>query len=112
MLANFMDSAFSISSSSQSKNMRYIKQMKQRNTPEIYNSNNVCVCEITKPNNFVQFEFVALDCESAHLRPLEDSDREHLIAQAKEMSNQGRSQRDIAKELGIGLGTVHKYINQ
>ncbi len=36
--------------------------------------------------------------------------REHLIEQAKQLSVQGKSQRDIAKQLNIGLGTVNTYL--
>lgn len=36
--------------------------------------------------------------------------REQLVEQAKELSVQGKSQRDIAKQLNIGLGTVNNYL--
>src|ERR1700743_2530024 len=44
MLMNFCDSAFAIGESVIAHNMRYLKQIKQRNTNEVYGSNNVCVC--------------------------------------------------------------------
>jgi RecA-family ATPase len=36
--------------------------------------------------------------------------REQLIEQAKLLRSQGKSQRDISGELGIGLGTVNNYL--
>lgn len=36
--------------------------------------------------------------------------REHLIEQARELSVQGKSQREIAKTLNVGLGTVNGYL--
>jgi transposase len=36
--------------------------------------------------------------------------REELIFRAKDLQKEGKSQRDISKELEIGLGTVNKYL--
>ena len=36
--------------------------------------------------------------------------REHLIEQVKELSSTGKSQRDIAKELAISVGSVNGYL--
>jgi hypothetical protein len=36
--------------------------------------------------------------------------REHLIEQVSELSASGKSQRNIAKQLNIGLGTVNNYL--
>src|SRR6202012_4649737 len=57
MLMNFCDSAFTIGESVTGKSMRYLKQIKQRNTHQVYGSTNVCVCEINKPSNFLQYQF-------------------------------------------------------
>ena len=46
MLINFCDSSFSIGESSKDNAIRYLKQIKQRNTEQIYDSENVCVCQI------------------------------------------------------------------
>jgi hypothetical protein len=48
MLINFCDSSFSIGESSSDKNIRYLKQIKARNTEIIYDTENVCVCQIDK----------------------------------------------------------------
>lgn len=37
--------------------------------------------------------------------------REHLVEQVKELASSGKSQREIAKQLNIGLGTVNNYLN-
>jgi hypothetical protein len=110
MLINFCDSAFTIGGSYTDKNIRYIKQIKQRNTEVIYDSENVCVCQIQKVVNFLQFEFLNLGNERQHLKQLDEGDRESIIEQVKELSAQGKSQRDISAELGISLGAVNKYI--
>ena len=112
MLINFCDSAFTIGESAQDKNLRYIKQIKQRNTEQIYDTENVCVCQISKPNNFLEFEFINYGDEKAHLKGLNKGDKEELIAKVKELSASGKKQRQIRDELGISLGAVSNYLNK
>ncbi len=110
MLINFVDSCFSIGESHSDKNLRYIKQIKARNTEIIYDTENVAVCQIDKPHNFLQFEFIDFGNEMEHLKQISKEDRETNISKAKELSQQGMSQRKIAKELSISLGAVNKYL--
>lgn len=113
MLMNFCDSSFTIGQSSADSSLRYIKQIKQRNTEEIYGAENVCVCQIVKPHNFLEFEFLNFDEERTHLKEsnkADKADRDELIELAKELSDSGKTQREIADELGIGVGTVNKYL--
>lgn len=112
MLINFCDSCFAVGESTQGKNTRYIKQIKQRNCEPVYDAKNVIVCEICKPDNFLQFRFLSYGYESEHLRQLTDSDRQSIIDRAKELGGRGIPQRQIANELGISLGCVNKYLNQ
>jgi archaellum biogenesis ATPase FlaH len=110
MLYNFIDSCFAIGLSNTDKNLRYIKQIKARNTAMIYDAENVIVCQIDKPYNFLAFEFVDFGAEQEHLKQFTEKDRESIIEQAKELSQKGYSQRQIATELGISLGAVNKYL--
>ena len=110
MIFNFIDSCFAIGQSTTDKNLRYIKQIKARNTAMIYDSENVIVCQIDKPYNFLAFEFLDFGAEREHLRQITEKDRESLIEQAKQLSKKNYSQRDISKELGISLGAVNKYL--
>jgi hypothetical protein len=110
MLINFVDSCFSIGESHSDKYLRYIKQIKARNTEIIYDTDNVVLCQVHKPHNFLQFEFVNHGSEREHLRQISVEDRKTNISKAKELSEQGMSQREIGKELGIALGTVNKYL--
>lgn len=110
MLINFCDSCFAIGESSTDKRLRYIKQIKQRNTEQIYDTENVCVCQIDKPYNFLQFEFISFGSEREHLKQITEKDREKIIEKAKELSQQGKNQRAISSELGISLGAVNKYL--
>jgi hypothetical protein len=101
MLINFCDSSFSIGESHIDKNLRYIKQIKQRNTEQIYDAENVCVCQIDKPFNFLLFEFVNFGKEWEHLKQQTENDKENLKAKVNELKQQGRSFREIGAELGI-----------
>lgn len=110
MLINFCDSSFTIGESSKDKNLRYIKQIKQRNTENIYNAENVCVCEITKQQSFLGFELVEYSSESEHLKNFTEQDRDSIIEEVKLLSSEGKTQREISAELGISLGAVNKYL--
>jgi transcriptional regulator with XRE-family HTH domain len=109
MVANFMDSAFAIGASTKGPTIRYIKQIKQRNTEPIYHAYNVCVCEIVNPGNFVQFRFSTYGEEWVHLR---EKNREEIIAKAKELDKNGLTQRQIAEELDISPGSVNNYLRK
>lgn len=110
MLINFCDSSFSIGESHTDNNLRYLKQIKQRNCEQFYDAENVCVCQINKPVNFLQFEFVCFGTEREHLKQPTERDRENVIDKVKELSQQGKSQRQISAELSISLGAVNKYL--
>ena len=110
MLINFCDSSFAIGESCKDAGLRYLKQIKVRNAEMRYDSENVYLCQIVKPDNFLRFEFKGFGSEREHLRVLSDGDRENLIARAKTLSETGQSQREIANELGISVSTANKYI--
>lgn len=110
MLINFCDSSFSIGESTNDKSTRYIKQIKARNTEIIFDTENVCVCHIEKPYNFLRFGFLGYGIEREHLKELTEKDKASTIERVKELSGQGKSQRQISAELGISLGCVNKYL--
>ena len=109
---NFCDSSFAIGKSTREDCVRYIKEIKQRNAAFMYGADNVIVCEIVKPDDFVHFRFIGYGKESDHLREINDENRGQIIAAAKDMKADGKSVREIANELGIAPSTVSKYLNQ
>ncbi len=110
MLINFCDSSFSIGESHSDKNLRYLKQIKQRNTEQIYDAENVCVCQIDKPGNFLLFEFMNFGKEWDHLKQHTEKDKEKLNEQVTELNKHGRSLREIGAELGISHMKVQRII--
>jgi archaellum biogenesis ATPase FlaH len=85
MLINFCDSSFSIGESSNDKNTRYIKQIKARNTEIIYDTENVCICHIEKPCNFLQFEFLNFGTEREHLKQITESEKSEIENSIKDL---------------------------
>jgi hypothetical protein len=112
MLINFCDSSFAIGESFADKHLRYIKQIKQRNCELVYDADNVGVCEIVKPSNFLQFEFVGYGTEKEHLRVPSDKDKNELEANAKQLKAEGKSIRDIAQILNISKSQVDRLIKK
>ncbi|MDF2434470.1 MAG: hypothetical protein JWP44_4101 [Mucilaginibacter sp.] len=111
MLINFCDSAFAIGQSSGDPGLRYLKQVKQRTTHEVYGEDNVCLFRIIKPLNFLKYEFVGYAREGAHLLKPSARERELLKARVTELVAQGHSQRQISTMLNIGLATVNRLLN-
>lgn len=112
MLYNFIDSCFAIGQSNTGKNLRYIKQIKARNTAMIYDTENVIVCQIDKPYNFLAFEFIDFGAEWEHLKQLTEKDHESKISEALELKKQGLSNVQIAKQFGVSEGAVRKWIKK
>lgn len=109
MLINFCDSSFAIGESTKDSCFRYIKQIKARNTSIIYNGDNVILCELSKPSNFLGFTFIDFANEMEHLRHVTDEDKGAMRARVIELKQQGKSYRDIGIELGISHMKAKRY---
>ncbi|MBP6871488.1 MAG: AAA family ATPase [Bacteroidales bacterium] len=110
MLMNFCDNSFAIGESSKDKSIRYIKHIKARNTEIIHDSENVCVCMIEKPFNFLQFEIVDFGTEREHLKQYTEKDNDNMTEKILEMKQLGRSLREIGAELGISHMKVSRIL--
>ncbi|MBS1625105.1 MAG: AAA family ATPase [Bacteroidetes bacterium] len=109
-LANFADSVFALGKSHTDQRIRYIRQLKQRNTEEIYTADHIALCQIVKPDCFLMLEFLGYGVEQHHLRETGDKERRALIQSAKDLSANGNIQREIARQLGISVAAVNKYL--
>jgi RecA-family ATPase len=107
MLINFCDSAFAIAESTSDKSIRYIKQIKARNTEIVYDSNNVMVFRIVKAGSFLHFEFMDFGRESDHLM-VTTEDKEQIAAEVLRMHMEHKSYGQIADTLNLNKMRVKR----
>lgn len=119
MLINFADSAFAIGESNCGKDVRYIKQIKQRNCEQVYDSENVLVCQIGRVfENFIGFTSVGTDRESAHLAERRHKPgqaaavREQRLNRVRELREEGMSTSDIAGKIGVSRATAFRMVSE
>lgn len=112
MKSNFSDAVFTIGRSAKDKNLRYVKQLKIRSGELKFDSENVIVYEIIKENSFLKLKYISFGNEWEHLKQPSENDKANIIQAVKDLNQQGRTQRDISKELGISLGAVNKYLKK
>lgn len=107
MIANFIDSCFAIGKSV-TDDLRYIKQLKQRSCEQVYHADNVVIAEISKPSNFLQFEFMGHGEESKFLKLPSEKDKDELITNVKKLRSDGFTFREIAEKLNITKSTADR----
>jgi hypothetical protein len=118
MLINFCDSAFAIGESQLPPPadgcgpLRYLKQIKQRSTHEVYGAANVCLCSIVKADGFLQFKFDGTAHEAEHLAGQHEQYRKITDTCIAELSQKGFSVRQVAEKLGIGSSAVFRALKR
>lgn len=108
MLMNFCDSSFAIGASTLESSLRYLLQIKQRNTEHLYHANNVVVCRLHKDVNFLSFEFIDFGCEQEHLKQSNYDDLSERDELMKDLISEGLSNIKIAEKLGLSEGAIRK----
>jgi len=110
LLMNFADSAFTIGVSHTDNSLRYLKQVKQRSSRQVYGDDNVCLCRIHRYRNFLRLRFEGHSAEAPHLLSRNHLQREQLTEQIARMSTEGRTQRQISEQLNVSLGMANKLL--
>ncbi len=110
MLSNFCDSIFAIGESQKDPTLRYLKQIKTRFTEKIFHDENVISCQIGKPKNFLQFDFIEYGSEREHLKEFTKEEREIRIEEAIELKKQGCTFVEIGLKYGVSEGAVRKWV--
>jgi hypothetical protein len=108
MIINFCDSAFALGESCRDKSLRYIKQMKQRNCENTYDTENVIVMELKKAAGFLGFHFHSYGQERDHLKDQNEKDHQNRLNQALLLRDEGKSNVEIGKMLGVTEGAIRK----
>lgn len=108
-IMNFVDAAITIGKCANEPNLRYIKQIKVRSDSFTYHADNVLVCELSKGenDNYLHLEPIRTATEAELLRSNET--RDSLSHQVKHLTDLGKSQREIARELGVSKTSVGNY---
>ena len=112
MLINFADSAFAVGESFLHPDLRYLKQIKQRQYRQVYGADNVCLFRLVKPLNFLKFEFEGFAAERSHLYYTPRPEKINTEALALELAKTGLSQRKIAAQLNVSVGTVNRILKK
>jgi DNA-binding NarL/FixJ family response regulator len=110
MLINFADSAFALGQSHQQSGLRYLKQIKQRNTRPEYDAEHICLLRMEKQQSFLGFQFEGYDNEQHHLFKNGSAISDEIKQQIPQLARQGLSVRQIAEHLRIGPTTVHRAL--
>jgi RecA-family ATPase len=111
-LMNFCDSSFVIGRSHKNSCLRYVKQIKQRATEEVYGGDNVILCTIEKAHNFLQFVNKGFGSEYHHLKREQEGLSQEQVGRIYKLSDDGMSQRAIAKAENLSVGTINKYLQK
>jgi len=112
MLMSFTDSSFTIGESQKDKNIRYLKQIKVRQSEFLYDSENVCACMISKPFNFLLFELIGFGSEREHLKEITEKDKGQKVAEVMALRSKGVSKIEIARRFGVSEGAIRKWIKK
>ena len=110
-LSNFTDVCFCIGESVRGNHIRYIKQLKNRNYPIDFDENNVIECELIKENSFLKFKFIDFTTEEDHLKKTSEIS-ENSINEILELKNEGKSNVEIGKILGVSESAIRRRVNK
>ena len=111
-LINFFDAGIAIARSAKDPNLRYVKQVKVRTGEYLYDAENVMIYDVNKVNGFLKFEFREYGREGDHLKiPTKDYETEE-IQDILKLQHQGKSLREIAKDLDMSLGMVQRRLKK
>ena len=111
-LYNFFDSVFAIGKSAQDSGLRYVKQLKVRYGTYSYDADNVIIYEIEKVDAFLQFVQRGYSTEKEHLKKLGDNESCQRDSQILQLSQSGKSVREIASQVNCGKSTVSRIIQR
>ena len=112
MIINFCDSCFAIGESQKDSKLRYLKQIKVRQSEFKFDTNNVALCQIDKPLNFLGFEFLDFSSEREHLKEITDRDINQRNSQILELHSQGLPNTKIAEMTGLTEGGVRSILKK
>lgn len=112
VIMNLIDSSFTIGESQKDKTLRYIKQIKVRTGNYVFDSENVCICSISKDDYFLQYKYIEQGCELEHLREMNEYNKSERIEEAKLMKEKRMTNVEIGKRFGVTEGAVRLWLKE
>ena len=109
-LSNFVDVCFCIGESIQGSNIRYIKQLKNRNYPIEYGEANVINCVIEKNECFLKFNIKDLGMEKDHLQG--NTNEDGKFKEARALKDSGKTNVEIAKHFDVSEKTIRRWLKK
>lgn len=111
-LSNFVDVCFCIGESVQGNDLRYIKQLKNRNYPVVYGPDNVINCRLVKNNSFLMLESIGFGSEKDHLQPDLNNQKVERYQEAKRLKATGKKNVEIAKYFEVDEKTIRRWLKK
>jgi predicted ATP-dependent serine protease len=111
-LMSFFDAGIAMACSARDNNLRYLKQVKVRTGEFKYDSENVLVLDLVKEKCYLHFESRGVARESEHLMHFSSSDERDEVLHVLRLQKEGKSYRDIAKEMGISHSKVQRRLQK
>ncbi len=108
-LSNFCDVCFCINTSVKGNDVRYIKQLKNRNRKILYDAENVIVTQLVKSDKILEFKFIDFSNEKEHLIQTKN-EKEEMLERIRELKAEGFSNVKIAKKLGLTDTKVGRWL--
>ncbi len=101
LLSNLVDNIFAIGTSTQGKNIRYVKQLKVRDE-KFHEADNVIVCEIVQENSFLHLKIIDYSHEKAHLQDKPETEKDKVHKQVIELKKEtpAMSSRQASDKMG------------
>ena len=111
-LINFFDAGIAIARSAKDNNLRYLKQVKVRTGEYQYDAENVAIYDVVKVDGFLKFELQGFAKEDEHLKNRESSDDYDEIQEILRLKKDGKTIREIAKDLDMASTTVYRRLKK
>ena len=111
VLNNFIDSCFAIGKSRKDDSLRYLKQLKTRNSERVYGEDNVLVCRLGKTREgFLGLTSEGEEPEYNHI--VKSSNRADRDTEIQQLYSEGLSGRKISEKIGISHTQVRRILKK
>ncbi|MEO1571662.1 MAG: AAA family ATPase [Bacteroidota bacterium] len=109
-VANFVDAMVGLGRSAKDPAQRYLKQIKQRSTEEVFGAEHVLVLTLEKRGSFLGLWPIGTAEEADHLAAPSSTEKMHRDSRILALREQGLSYRDIAFKLSVSKTTIQRVV--